>query len=78
MLTKMDFEFTDREGTGLQVINDMLRNTKFADLKEESEQVHKRWMEAYPNRRMISQIMINFENASKNGIDNLWCNIEKQ
>ena len=34
MLTKMNFEFSEREeGSGLQVINDMLMSVKFANLE---------------------------------------------
>ena len=123
MLTKMNFEFADREGSGLQVVNDMLMGVKFADLEivdfdgylakcrqfdangkemdvtyrydfdsltlgctmdpdsdgaryqlaaevipdhEDSQDVHKRWVEAYPDRRMRSQTMMNFANEGKN------------
>ena len=123
MLTKMNFEFADREGSGLQVVNDMLMGVKFADLEivdfdgylakcrqfdangkemdvtyrydfdsltlgctmdpdsdgaryqlaaevipdhEDSQDVHTRWVEAYPDRRMRSQTMMNFANEGKN------------
>lgn len=33
MLTKMNFAFEGREGTGLQAVNDMLRMVKFASLE---------------------------------------------